>query len=208
MLTEAKGRKVRRGLAPKPHRAQPAELVKDSYLQLTGGGYAQLAAGTRLFLCVTSPIDSGLAVDLEVAEYVKGPPHGCDRCRLDLPFNDEDFRRHEPILPEQVLNAIRPSWYQGFWSLVGGTEADVDEAGDYFVLDLVDADVTIGLHRRIAEFVSRSDENLDRELSGILESLPRDLADADDGRYPDGTLFRTDWPEMESADEEERDGFL
>ena len=69
VLTEAKGRKNLRELAPRPpSRVEPAKLIRDSYQQLTSGGEAHFPTPPRLFLCVTSPIAADRAVQLEAAE--------------------------------------------------------------------------------------------------------------------------------------------
>ena len=40
-------------------------------------------------------------------------------------------------------------------------------------------------------------------LPDILEGLTEEISVADDDRYPDGTLIRVNWPEIESDDEED-----
>ncbi|WP_420618553.1 hypothetical protein [Candidatus Poriferisocius sp.] len=200
ILTEAKGRKGRLGLAPQGYGTHTAKIVRDSYLQLTGGGQAKFPSSTRLFLCVTSPIDAGRAMDLEVAEYVIWRRQECPNSYW---LDDEDLDFPMIDFLETNWDAIRASWYQRFRNLVGNTEDGVEESGDYLVLDLAGADVRIGLHQRIVDLVSAPDANLGPQLSELLGSLSQDLDGADDGRYPDGTLIRANWPEMEFPDEED-----
>lgn len=87
--------------------------------------------------------------------------------------------------------------------LVGGTEAPVDESGQYHVHELAGTDVTIGLHRRVTELALDAGPSLGDRLSEVLEGLAEGLDVADDDRYSDGTLIRVNWPEMESEDEED-----
>ena len=205
VLTEAKGRKNLRELTPKPLHIEPAKLIRDSYQQVTSRGEAHFSTPTRLFLCVTSPIAAGRAVQLDAAEYVTGPPHGCHRCKCMSPPDDEDSRF--PMFPifETDWNALESAWYQRFAMLVGGTEADLDQSSEYHVHELAGADVTIGLHRRITELASNPDASLGRRLSDTLEDLAEEIDVVDDDRYSDGTLIRVNWPEMESDDEDDAD---
>ncbi len=200
MLTEVKGRKRHFRLAPRPDKANPAKLVRSCYTQLTGGGQTTFAPGTRLFLCVTSPIDAECAMDLAVAEYVKSPLEECQECSGGNSPEYDDFGVPRSSLLEADWNAIRTSWYQRFWSLIGDIEAEVDDSREYSVLELPDAGVSIGLHRSISELVSVPESNLGRRLPELLNNLPQDLQGTDDGRYPDGTLIRANWPEIESSE--------
>ena len=110
------------------------------------------------------------------------------------------FRRFRRF--EIDWNALESAWYQSFAMLVGGTEADLDESGEYHVLELAGADVTIGLHRQVTELALNPDASPGR-LPDILEGLTEEISVADDDRYPDGTLIRVNWPEIESDDEED-----
>ena len=203
VLTEAKGRKNLRDLAPRLYRREPAKLIRDSYQQLTSGGKARFPTPPRLFLCVTSPIAADRAVQLEAAEYVTGLPHRCDRCDFRDSLDDEDSRsRRDPVF-ETDWNALDAAWYQSFAMLVGGTEADLDESGEYHVLELAEADVTIGLHRRVAERALNPDASFGRQLPDILGRLAQEIDAADDDSYSDGTLIRVNWPEIESDDEDD-----
>ncbi len=203
VLTEAKGRKNPRALTPKPLRIEPAKLIRDSYQQVTSSGEAHFSTPTRLFLCVTSPIAAGRAVQLEAAEYVTGPPHGCHQCKSMSPPDSEDSLLPMFRLFETDWSALESAWYQRFAMLVGSTEAALDQSGEYHVHELAGADVTIGLHRRITELVSNPDASLDPRLPEILEDLAEEIDVADDDRYPDGTFIRVNWPEMESDDEDD-----
>lgn len=201
VLTEAKGRMNLCELKSRPSRVEPAELVRRSYRQVTSDGEALLSASTRLFVCVASPVAAGRAVQLDAAEYVTDPAEGCQQCdSVDLP-DDEDTRRLFRVL-ETDWDALLSGWYQRFAMLVGGTDAGLDETGQYHVHELADADVTIGLHRRIAELTSNPDESPGSRLSETLEDLAEQI-DVDDGRYPDGMLVRVNWPEAESPDDDE-----
>ena len=204
VLTEAKGRKEPMELAPRPIRfSEPAKLVRDSYQQLTSGGEACFPTPPRLFLCVTSPIAADRAVQLEAAEYVTKPPLRCDRCEFRDSLDDEDSRSQRDPVFETDWNALDAAWYQSFAMLVGGTEADLDESGEYHVLELAEADVTIGLHRRVTERALNPDASFGRQLPDILGHLAQEIDVADDDRYSDGTLIRVNWPEIESDDEDD-----
>ena len=199
VLTESKGRKHLRDLAPRtPSRVEPARLVRDSYQQLTSGGKAQLSPSTRLFLCVTSRVAANRALRLDAAEYVRGLHFMCRRCRSSNLPDDEDSRWPESRISELNWNALRSAWYRCFATLVGGTEADLDESHPYRVRELAGADVTIGLHQELYELASNSDSDLSPQLLTILDRLPEGIDAADDNGYSDGTLIRANWPEIES----------
>lgn len=204
-LTEAKGRLRRRDLEPRPFRVEPAKLVRKCFQQLTGGGSARLAAPTRLFVCVTSPIAAGQDIRLDTAEYVRGPADPCPMCVFERVPEDERLRRPVELLVGTDWDGLDSGWYQSFTNIVGGADADLDETGQYRIHEVAGADVTIGLHRRIVRLVSRPDASLGRRLSNVLDSLPQNLDTADDGRYSDGTLIRTEWPELEADDEDDAD---
>lgn len=203
-LTEAKGRKDRRDLEPRPFGVEePAKLVRSCFQQLTSEGKANLAASTSLFVCVTSPIAAGRDIRLDTAEYVTRLANRCPMCGVVNVLDDE--RSRGPVEPpiETDWNGLQSGWYRSYANIVGGTDADLDETGQYHVHEVAGADVTIGLHRQIAQHVSTPDESLSRRLSDALDSLPENLDTADDGRYSDGTLIRTEWPELEADDEDD-----
>ena len=200
VMTEAKGRMKLMELAPIPYHREPAKLITDSFLQLTSGGRARISPSTRLFLCVTSPIAAGRVVRLDAAEYVRGSPHRCPHCGFGNTLDDEELLRTPSRIREPEWNALESAWYQGFAMLVGGTEADLDESREYHIHELVGADVTIGLHRRITELASISDTRLGDRLSEVLEGLAEGI-DAADDRFSDGTLIRVNWPESEDEDD-------
>ena len=206
VLTESKGRKDPRDLAPRARfRVEPARLVRDSYQQLTSGGKAQLSRSTRLFLCVTSPIAADRALQLNAAEYVKRPPDKCEECVFRCWLDAEDLRWPESRIPEPDFDALRSAWYRRFAILVGGTDADRDESGQYRVLELAGADVTIGLHQEITALASNPDADLGPQMPRILEGLPEGIDAADDDRYSDGTFIRVNWPEIEPDNEDNAD---
>ena len=201
-LTEAKGSMAKKRLAARPRRVQPALLVKDSYQQLTGSLQASYPSPTRLFLSVASPIAAGRSVRLEAAEYVTKLTRPCTRCDFDgSNYNDEPDSTHLDHF-ESDWGRLALETYRHLNHLVDNRPAELDRTGQYHVFELVNAEVTIGLHRRIAEAVSNPESNFG-DLQQVLDGLPAASIDPSDGRYADGTLTRANWPETELYDQDE-----
>ena len=207
ILTEAKGSMRRKRLAPQPGKTDPAKLIKNGYLQLTGNHQATHPATTRLFLTVTSPIIAQRTVRLDTAEYAMTPTRPCPICGFDGTNYDDvqdstSLRRFEPDWERLALET-----YRRLSQLLSDEQTEPDDAEQYRVFELDNADVTIGLHRRIATAVSRPDTSA-RDLQRALDRLPPALIEPDNGRYADGTLTQTNWPETQPdhQDEDEQQG--